>query len=506
MIYAPVTCSSSGLEPRDIAKLRNPVQEKAPLLALALIFVGAGALRFYGLQIQPFWNDEFNTWGVASQDTLLGVMDETSGVHPWGYFLVVHASRTVLGDAEWALRLPSAIAGALAVPAIYALGSRLYSYREGLVAALMLALSREPLHQSQEARMYSVLVLSVILCAYLWVPILRALRAGERPPLGSFIGYVLVAAACAYTHNFGILFVFLQGCYALFCTRSVRALGWLVAGYGLVVLLYAPAIPRLLGRASLGQANLTFTQRPGLAELVQFMGFVFDVPVGLRVVFALLLALLLALGVYKVARGGIPMPTQPGVLLWAWLVGPLAAVIAISWLWTPIWVDRYLVIVLPAAYLLLARALVELPALLTGRYAVSFACAVGLCGVLVWSLLYPTNYYAMSQQDTRGAIRYVAEREDAEYLYYCMGARPEYANYYLRGSGKKFRSQVCSVKDARELERSLEGSGVDSFYYVDLTSWGRTPTLQYLEANYDLTEKRKFYGKAKVYRFSTLPG
>lgn len=486
--------------------MRNHVWEKAHPLALALIVVSAAALRFYGLEIQPFWNDEFNTWGVASRDTLLGVMDETSGVHPWGYFLVVHAFRSVLGDAEWALRLPSAIAGALAVPAVYALGSRLYSYREGLVAALILALSREPLHQSQEARMYSVLVLLVILCTYLWVPVLRALRAGEKPPLGSLVGYVLVAAACAYTHNFGILLVLLQGCYALLCTRSIHALGWLVVGYGLVVLLYFPAVPRLLGRASLGQANLTFTERPGLADLAQFMGFVFDVPVGLRVAFAVLLALLLVLSVYEVARGDTPMLTQPSVLLWAWLIGPLAAVIAISWLWEPIWVDRYLVIVLPAAYLLLARALVELPALLTGGYAASFACAIALCGALIWSLFYPTSYYAISQQDIRGAIRYVAEREDGDYLYYCMGARPEYANYYLRDSGKEFRSQVCSIEDAQNLEESLEGSGAESFYYVDLTGQGKTPTFLYLEATFDLTEKRKFYGKAKVYRFSVLPG
>ena len=65
---------------------------------------------------------------------------------------------------------------------------------------------------------------------------------------------------------------------------------------------------------------------------------------------------------------------------------------------------------------------------------------------------------------------------------------------------------MCSNKDARKLEESLEGSGAESFYYVDLTGRGKTPTFRYLEANYDLTEKRKFYGKAKVYKFSTLSG
>lgn len=487
------------------------MRKRIHLLALALIVALGGVLRFYGLGIQPFWNDEFNTWGVASQESLREVMFRTSGVHPWGYFLVVHAFRAVFGDAEWAIRLPSAIAGFLAVPAIYALGSRLYSYREGLAAALILAVSHEHIYRSQEARMYAVLVLLVIICAYLWIPLVSALRAGERPSWWPSAGYVLAAAACAYTHNFGFLFVLLQGCYALLCVGSSRSLGRLVAIYGLVFLLYIPAIPRLLRRAALGQANLEFTQRPGFAELVQFAGFLFGLPVT-RVLpifllgLALLFALLLALTVYRLARNGNLTPTEPNILLWSWLLGPLAIVMAISWLWHPVWTDRYLIIVLPAAYLLLAHALVELPALITGSYAASFACTFALCGLFALSLFYPRSYYALSQKDTRGAIQYIAEQENGEPLYYCMGARPRYASYYLLGSGRSFQGRLCSVEDARGLEESLQDSGAGSFYYADLSNEARTEaTLRYLNDNYELVEQKSFYGQVNVYKFSARP-
>lgn len=486
-------------------------RKPARLLVLALIVALGGALRFYGLGIQPFWNDEFNTWGVASQESLREVMYRTSDVHPWGYFLVVHAFRSVLGDAEWAIRLPSAIAGFLAVPALYALGSRLYSYKEGLAAALILAVSHEPIYRSQEARMYSVLVLLVIICAYLWVPIVKALRDGRRPPLWTSVGYVLAAAACAYTHNFGLLFVFLQGCYALLCTRNLRSMGWLFATYGLVVLLYLPAIPRLTRRAALGQANLDFTERPGPADLAQFAGFLFSIPVT-RVLpifllgLALIFASLFALTIYRAARDGNPSLMEPSILLWTWLFVPLAVAVFISWSWQPVWTDRYLIIVLPAAYLLLARALVELPALVTGNHAASFACTLALCGVLTLSLFYPKSYYSLSQKDTRGAIQYMAEQEDGDLLYYCMGALPRYASYYLRESGRAFEGRLCSVEDARRVEESLRSSGARSFYFADLSNEARTrAALRYLEANYELVEQKSFYGQVDVYRFSTSP-
>ncbi len=53
------------------------------------------------------------------------------------HFLILRFAQWIFGDSEWALRLPSAFAGWLCIPAIYLLGKRLYSEREGIFSMRM---------------------------------------------------------------------------------------------------------------------------------------------------------------------------------------------------------------------------------------------------------------------------------------------------------------------------------------------------------------------------------
>lgn len=59
--------------------------------------------------------------------------------HPRLFFLMIGLSTQVFGHTAFAARLPSAVFGALTVPAVYALGHALYGKRVGLVAAVYMA-------------------------------------------------------------------------------------------------------------------------------------------------------------------------------------------------------------------------------------------------------------------------------------------------------------------------------------------------------------------------------
>src|SRR5918994_1114562 len=110
-----------------------------PLVALAAVMLLASVLRFYGLEIQSLRFDELETWRYAIKSPP-GILEATgvngSDPHPPGYYLFIHYWMRLAGDAEWALRLPSAVAGVLSVLVTFLLGRRLYSAREGLIAAL----------------------------------------------------------------------------------------------------------------------------------------------------------------------------------------------------------------------------------------------------------------------------------------------------------------------------------------------------------------------------------
>lgn len=97
--------------------------------------VGA-ALRFTHLGTESLWNDEVSSWHRSNVDSLAAVLRNAShDVHTPGSHLLVYVLLHNVGDSEAILRLPSAIGGVLALVAIYFLGRRLYSPREGLLAA-----------------------------------------------------------------------------------------------------------------------------------------------------------------------------------------------------------------------------------------------------------------------------------------------------------------------------------------------------------------------------------
>ena len=95
-------------------------------------------LRFYVLGFQSLWSDELASWDISNGETISQVIGGVrSDVHPPLYFLILRFAQWIFGDSEWALRLPSAFAGWLCIPAIYLLGKRLYSEREGIFSMRM---------------------------------------------------------------------------------------------------------------------------------------------------------------------------------------------------------------------------------------------------------------------------------------------------------------------------------------------------------------------------------
>ncbi len=95
-------------------------------------------------------------------------------VHPPLYFQLLHFWRLLSGDSEAGLRLLSAVLGTLAVALTYSLGRRMArgtlasgpATAAGLLAALLLAVSRFAIAWSQEIRMYALATLLALLAVW----------------------------------------------------------------------------------------------------------------------------------------------------------------------------------------------------------------------------------------------------------------------------------------------------------------------------------------------------
>lgn len=146
-----------------VGGLRLTRERGAVLAALGGIMALGLGLRLYQLQRLSLWLDETSTIYFArfTWPHILGLQGWYDD-HPPLYFALIKLVTLVVSEVD-AGRVTSAVAGVATLPVLAALVARLVNWRAGLVAALVLAVS--PLHvwYSQEARMYTPVVLTVTL-------------------------------------------------------------------------------------------------------------------------------------------------------------------------------------------------------------------------------------------------------------------------------------------------------------------------------------------------------
>ncbi len=142
-----------------------------PRIAVALILLGA-SLRLYRLENKNFWWDEGFTVFIARLP-LSGLLAASGhDTAPPVFYAVLHAWMALAGDSEFAVRLPSALAGILTIAILVRLTRSLAGSRAALVVGALLALSRVLVWYSQEVRQYSFATLlaaaSLALAYALW--------------------------------------------------------------------------------------------------------------------------------------------------------------------------------------------------------------------------------------------------------------------------------------------------------------------------------------------------
>jgi mannosyltransferase len=197
---APASGGPLPVSPRDLPFARGEPSARTAAFAVAAITALGLAVR---LAIpRGLWLDE----AISVHQAHLGLPELIQNLaqtdrHPPLHALILWADMHVFGSSDFAVRLPSVVAGMLVVPALYWLGHELYDRRTGLASALLGTVAPLLVWYSQEARDYAVVtlfaVLTVLGCA-------RVLRRGE---VADWILYTVSAALLVWSHWFGGLIV-----------------------------------------------------------------------------------------------------------------------------------------------------------------------------------------------------------------------------------------------------------------------------------------------------------
>jgi uncharacterized membrane protein len=390
------------------------------------------------------------------------------------------------GDSEAMLRLPSALAGVLWIPAIFLVGWRLFGHQEGLVAAGLVAVGWAPIYFSQEARAYAFLILMIMLAAYCWAGVVREQRTWAA------VGYTLCAAVTLYLHPMGLIFVALAGAaMGMACIGSRRGAVTFCLVHLAILVLYMPWLPEFVRDTRTVEVHL---DRPGLGHLGRLFVYMFNRSLPLTLVAVGFYALL----AYRSVRQGI---SRAELMLVLWVVVPVAAVVVLSHLSTPILTNRNMLICLPPMVLLMARAIATLPLNPLRRGLI----AAVVVGVFLGQLLFQVRYYRVPRKTQfREAVRFVVDRErdtPGARVVACVWIK-DHVDYYFEKLGSPTRVAVMGSyrKQLPAVRAFLAEHRPRYIWYVQAHRPISQDILNHFKDRYHLVEQRSFI-KAATFLF-----
>jgi uncharacterized membrane protein len=217
----------------------GPMKNKTLSFVFFLV-AGALVLRLIRVGSQSIWVDEMLTLSVSIPDPGLTIWDYVKyNIHGPLHSFVVYLFHFVSVHEGW-LRIPSVIAGVLAVYFFYR-WTRIW-LGEGIARVASIFLAIHPLHiyYSQEIRNYSFLFFFAMLSCYVFHRLLER-ETGKR-----FALYV-IAMACAALSNFTAAFLFVVHSLIYVVRRGApgrRILKWAAVGV-LVLVLISPWVYRI---------------------------------------------------------------------------------------------------------------------------------------------------------------------------------------------------------------------------------------------------------------------
>lgn len=322
------------------------------------------AVRVAGLTAQSLWRDEVDTLLFATRPLAEALqMFRQPGQNGPLFFLALRPWLTLAGPSEFALRFPSALAGALAVPVGYVLMARLLGRKPAALIALLLAVAPYLVWYGQEAKMYAAL--TVLIPVSLWLTVAALRRGGWW----RWALLYLTTTLAIYTHLLAALIVPVQVLWLLLLPVAGRpARRWRAVGAYLAALIL-PYLPLVYWQAEMWLSTFETGHRfVPLGDIFLVLAAVFSLGVQPGRSFLALLPVMLALvaGVvlwpWQARRRPAPGAGAAGLrvsLLLIWLVLPPLMIYGVS-LGMPIFTERYLIWTMPAFLALVALGVIAL--------------------------------------------------------------------------------------------------------------------------------------------------
>ncbi|MGD0523212.1 MAG: glycosyltransferase family 39 protein [Candidatus Microgenomates bacterium] len=393
-----------------------------------ILILGLG-LRLISLN-QSFWLDEATSATVARDFNFSRIITQFSpgDFHPPLYYLLLKIWTLPFGISEISARSFSIVCALLSIFLVYVLGRKLKDKSSGLMAAFLMAVSPLFIYFSQEARMYALETLLVLIAVYLFIKFLNktnlilatglfftiaVLGLTDYLPLTILPVFWLVAILSHKSQKWWIVFISMHIIPILaFLWWSPILIRQLTAGLG--VQTTSLAWWQVLGGNSLKELLLV-----PVKFMIGRISFASKIIYGLVVIVTGILFVLPLVVIVK--------RIKTFKLVIVWLLLPLLLAYLVSFV-VPVFSYFRLLFILPAFYLLISLGLSYFPAGAIRPYLIVLVILN-----VVFAMVYLTNS-KFQREDWRGMSDFITQEslnKKAEVLFVSDGQMEAY-RYYNR--------------------------------------------------------------------------
>jgi mannosyltransferase len=265
------------------------------------------------------------------------------------FFLLMHFWITIFGISAFSVRFMPFLFSTLTAPIIYLTGKRFFSVQSGIVASLIFTFSNYHLAFSHEARVYPLFTLLTCLSMYFFLSLIK-----NPEKKASIYLLIITNVLMIYSHFFGFFVIGIQLLSCLVFKDTRRAGKACLLAQIVTLVFYLPYFPVLFSRFYASSGG-TWVSPPIISDLYTMIWRFSNVPV-VTVFFLLLFAA--AMVKYFMERRNLSenLSSCQKVLL-VWFLVPYLVIFIVSYK-LPMFLDRYLVFVSVAFYLLVGQSIV----------------------------------------------------------------------------------------------------------------------------------------------------
>lgn len=248
---------------------------------LYLIILSGVFLRFFKLDTQSIWIDEYITSYFVNNSNIIKVFMDTyvNNPHPPLFYILTHFITKIFGNSEIFLRFISFLFGIINLFVVYKFMRSFFSEEITFITVVLFTFSSYQIYYCQEARMYSIFLTFSILIIYYFLISIK---------YNSFLKYqyIIVSVIGLYLHVYALLLIIiLNFIYFLKYKEDIRVDAWLRANI-IILIFYTPMLAFLLKTIISG--GVAVKENILVAPFYTFKSFLFGLTVKMNFLLMLL--------------------------------------------------------------------------------------------------------------------------------------------------------------------------------------------------------------------------